>query len=71
MSDQIVLVVPYGRRALRLQLPQPVARWLLARLAEALGEPEPKPRRPVRPRRGRPGPARAPARGRGRERGLP
>jgi hypothetical protein len=49
----VALLVPHGKRSLRVELPPAVARWLCDQLGEALGEPRPKPRRLVRLRRGR------------------
>jgi hypothetical protein len=53
MADQITLLVPYGKRPLRVELPLEVARWLRDQLAAALEERQPRKRRPVRLRRGR------------------
>jgi antitoxin (DNA-binding transcriptional repressor) of toxin-antitoxin stability system len=47
----VVLIVPNGKRATRVELPREVALWLRDQLTEAVGAP--KRRRPVKLRRGR------------------
>ena len=51
-ADPIVLVIPYGKRSIRLRVPRDTAAWLRDELTRVIGD-RPKSRRRGRLRRGR------------------
>jgi hypothetical protein len=51
-ADPIILVIPHGKRSIRLRVPRDTAAWLRDELTRAVGD-RPKPRRRVRLRCGR------------------